>query len=87
MEFESKVVRLRGIVWTGENFPEIREFCNGLARMTRSNGNGEYLVIETREGSSRASIGDTIMQGTMGEFYPVKPDVMEAKYHPGVEVQ
>lgn len=77
--FVAKPVEVTGIVWTGKNFPEIREFCNGLARLSRINGE-HVLFIETIEGSSRARIGWTVIRGTQGEFYPVSPEVMEAKY-------
>jgi hypothetical protein len=73
--YVAKPVTVHGIEWTGKNLEEIKGFCNSLARM--SNG---YLVIETTEGSSRASVGDIIIRGTQGEFYPVKPNVMKSKY-------
>jgi hypothetical protein len=77
--FVAKVVEVTGIVWDGTNFEEIRQFCNGLAHTKRLNGD-TVLFIETTEGTSRARIGDTIIMGTQGEFYPVKPEVMAAKY-------
>lgn len=84
--YVAKPVIVTGILWTGHNFEEIREFCNGLAHVRRVNGE-TILTIETTEGSSRAQIGDTILMGTQGEFYPVKPGVMREKYtvvHPSV---
>jgi hypothetical protein len=77
--FIAKPVEVTGIVWTGGNYEEIRAFCNGLAHWEATT-TGRRLVIETREGTSPASIGDTIVCGVKGEFYPVKPDVMAAKY-------
>lgn len=41
---------------------------------------GRYLTITTLEGDMRASVGDYIIRGTKGEFYPCKPDIFEAKY-------
>lgn len=52
----------------------------------RSNGNcypeiaPEYLVIKTLEGNHRADIGDWIIRGVAGEFYPCKPDIFKASY-------
>ena len=40
----------------------------------------EHLVIETLEGNMRADIGDYIIQGIHGEFYPCKPDIFEKTY-------
>lgn len=75
VSFVARPVRVSGIQWTGENLEEIKRFCNGMAFVENN-----HLWIETREGTSRARVGDWIIQGTMGEFYPVKPDVMSVKY-------
>ena len=39
-----------------------------------------YLAIQTLEGVMRADLGDWIVRGVKGEFYPVKPDIFEATY-------
>lgn len=74
-EFIAKPVVVSAIRWTGDNLNEIKQFCNGLARYSSNK-----LVIETTEGSSVATVGDYIVRGTEGEFYPVKPRVMHNKY-------
>ena len=38
------------------------------------------MVIHTLEGEMRASIGDYVIRGVQGEFYPCKPDIFEATY-------
>lgn len=38
------------------------------------------LNIETREGVMRADVGDWVIQGVQGEFYPCKPDIFVATY-------
>jgi len=38
------------------------------------------VVIKTLEGDMKASIGDYIIQGVNGEFYPCKPDIFEKTY-------
>lgn len=40
------------------------------------------LVIKTLEGDHHATIGDWIIQGVKGEFYPCKPDIFEMTYQP-----
>ena len=40
------------------------------------------LSIETLEGTMRADVGDWIIKGVKGEFYPCKPDIFEATYEP-----
>lgn len=38
------------------------------------------ITIPTLEGSMKASVGDWIIMGVKGEFYPCKPDIFEATY-------
>lgn len=40
------------------------------------------LRIATLEGTHTASVGDWIIQGIKGEFYPCKPDIFEQTYEP-----
>ncbi len=40
------------------------------------------LVIQTLEGDHQAKIGDWIIKGVKGEFYPCKPDIFEMTYQP-----
>jgi len=43
--------------------------------------NGEPVVrIMTPEGEMVARLGDWIIKGIKGEFYPCKPDIFEATY-------
>ena len=39
-----------------------------------------YIKIETLEGTMKASVGDYIIKGVNGEFYPCKPDIFEKTY-------
>ena len=41
-----------------------------------------FLVIYTLEGIMRADLGDWIIRGVKGEFYPCKPDIFEETYDP-----
>lgn len=41
-----------------------------------------YMLIETLEGEMRAEVGDWIIRGVKGEFYPCKPDIFAATYEP-----
>lgn len=41
-----------------------------------------YMEIKTLEGISRADVGDYIIRGLKGEFYPCKPDIFEETYEP-----
>ena len=47
-------------------------------------GRGPYeppkLLLETLEGMHQATLGDYIIKGIAGEFYPCKPDIFDATY-------
>jgi len=38
-------------------------------------------IVETLEGNMKFGIGDWIIKGVKGEFYPCKPDIFEASYN------
>ncbi|QIG58716.1 MazG-like nucleotide pyrophosphohydrolase [Gordonia phage DatBoi] len=58
------------------NTEAVEEFVGGDLG-THSDGG---LVIATLEGAMRASIGDYIIKGVQGEFYPCKPDIFAETY-------
>jgi len=49
---------------------------------TNTNGELNHFsgTIETIEGIMRVYIGDWIIKGVAGEYYPCKPDIFEATY-------
>lgn len=54
---------------------ELAKFgCPGSLRV-----DGSYN-IETLEGVMKANLGDYIIKGIKGEFYPCKPDIFEQSY-------
>lgn len=79
--FRKKPVVIEARQLTHQSFDEVAEWCRGK-------GNGDplfislapYLFIETLEGPMRAQIGDWIIKGVQGEFYPCKSDIFEATY-------
>ena len=38
------------------------------------------LILKTLEGQMEASVGDYIIRGIKGEYYPCKPDIFHATY-------
>ena len=54
-------------------------------RVSYKNPENPVLKIETLEGVMDASIGDYIIKGVRGEFYPCKPDIFKATYEEAEE--
>lgn len=50
-----------------------------MAEAVVSNQKGK-LIIHTLEGDMTAELGDWIIKGVNGEFYPCKPDIFEKTY-------
>ena len=46
----------------------------------RTQDMGRKISIKTLEGEMIASMGDYIIKGVQGEFYPCKPDIFEKTY-------
>ena len=70
---------------TAENSDDIAQWCDGheAPANTPTSSPSRYdgdLTIPTLEGPMLASIGDFIIRGVQGEFYPIKADIFEATY-------
>ena len=85
-----KPVEIDFHIWDGKNHRAMFEFLGGWEHqpLQASGRNFEIdhgiveggLIIKTLEGEYRASIGDYIIKGVNGEFYPCKPDIFEMTY-------
>lgn len=75
MKYRKKPVVIDAVCWTGDK-RTIEEFVNNGCYYY---GRGE-LYISTLEGGHKANLGDYIIKGIAGEFYPCKPDIFEKTY-------
>lgn len=53
----------------------IAEWCDGSNEVSP-----HQIQIKTLEGVMTANLGDYVIQGVQGEFYPCKPDIFESTY-------
>lgn len=66
---------------TAERICEIHEFLGGEEmRVNYKDKDNPFIPIETLEGTMKANVGDYIIKGVNGEFYPCKPDIFEKTY-------
>ena len=72
--YVKKPVVIEAIIWNGTNAEEVKDFCPS------SFIDESQLYIETLEGNMSATIGDYIIKGLAGEFYPCKPDIFHKSY-------
>jgi hypothetical protein len=80
--YAKKPVVVQAVPFTAETAEVLREFCgDALGEVTETEAH-----IRTLEDGSKhqiehiATIGDYIIKGIKGEFYPCKPDIFEASY-------
>jgi hypothetical protein len=87
IQFRKKPVVIEAMRWSGHNLREIIDFT-GLHPSADKWTWEEYeavvaekgLKIFTMEGPLMAAVGDYIIKGVKGEFYPCKPDIFAATY-------
>ncbi len=76
--FRKKPVVIEAVQWRGNNQSEVADFYPMVSGAFGSTS----LFIETLEGNMRADVGDWIIRGVKGEYYPCKPDIFAATYEP-----
>ena len=93
MKYRKKPVVIEAIQWDGsrKSTKEVLEFMGQVVDTKLqiscdkfddyvSLANKEGLTIHTLEGDMTAQVGDYIIEGVNGEFYPCKPDIFEKTY-------
>lgn len=73
-KYRKKPVEIEAIQWTGTNIEEVCGFYSDAVVLENC------IIVKTLEGDMRANVGDYIIKGVKGEFYPCKPDIFEATY-------
>jgi len=57
--------------------------CSNPVRCAQNDGDTPHSIsIRTLEGEMRANVGDWIIRGVKGEFYPCKPDIFRQTHEP-----
>lgn len=89
-KYETKPCEIEALQWDGKNHRDMWEFLGGSKEEYIQTSNKNFyidhskvsggLIIKTLEGEHIASIGDYIIKGLKGEYYPCKPDIFEMKY-------
>lgn len=86
MLYRSKQVVIEAQQLSKDNVDELAQWCDGrvISEIDAQDENIRFvgINIQTLEGVMRASEGDWIIKGTVGEFYPCKPGVFQNKYEP-----
>lgn len=88
MKYRKKPIEVDAVQWTGKNSYEIKEFTLGnshISALSVYRPQGQLpedfqLFINTLEGTMTVNIGDYIIKGVEGEFYPVRENIFNKTY-------
>jgi enamine deaminase RidA (YjgF/YER057c/UK114 family) len=79
-KFRKKPVIVEAMQFTEDSKDRVLTWITCTAEPIVDSDGKPCLLIGTLEGDMKASIGDWIIKGVKGEFYPCKPCVFEASY-------
>lgn len=79
MLVRKKPVEVEAKHFTENKAKEISDWCNGLL-ISRGEKTEPFIQIMTLEGVMTARLGDYIIKGVHGEFYPCAPVIFEKTY-------
>jgi len=81
-KYMKRPVTIEAIQWTGDNIKEVYDFAGASITIPYKdrNVNESKIVLHTLEGPINASVGDFIIKGIKGEFYPCRADIFEMSY-------
>jgi hypothetical protein len=77
VKLQKKPVIVDGILYDGSNLDKVFVFMGWENSIYTED---HRLIIQTLEGDMHAAIGDWIIKGVNGEFYPCKPDIVAKTY-------
>ena len=81
MKYRKKPIVIEAIQFDGANGQDVSDFMGDHEGIDgRSFVMGENVFISTLEGMMTANVGDYIIKGVNGEFYPCKPDIFDKTY-------
>ena len=63
-----------------DNIAKVLEWINTSCRYAEYDTKRGAILIYTLEGVMHANVGDWIIKGIAGEFYPCKDDIFRATY-------
>ncbi len=75
--YRKRPVVIEAVQWTGDNLDELCKLEDFKLNYTYVN---DVLGVYSLEGVMWASVGDYIIKGIKGEFYPCKPDIFKETY-------
>lgn len=90
--YRKRPVVVEAMQLTADNFSDVLRWIRqngGATAGLNFNANGpiegRYIDIGTLEGTMRLCVGNFLVRGTVGEFWPVRADIFEQSYEAVVD--
>ena len=80
MKYRKKPVVIEARLFTEETKDQVFAWIDCTRIPTWDDQDRPAILIQTLEGDMKATIGDYVIKGVNGEFYPCKPDIFEKTY-------
>lgn len=78
--YRKRPVVIEAMLYDGTNAAAISAWASDADIIEGKGSRLGQLFVSTLEGTMTAGVGDWIIRGVAGEFYPCKPDIFEATY-------
>ena len=82
MKYRKKPVVIEALQFTEENKDQCFNFVQCTCTPDRDENGLPTLRIQTLEGEMTARLGDWIIKGVKGEFYPCQKEIFQETYEP-----
>lgn len=84
MKYRKKPVVIDAVQFKDDSdcLAEISQMGLDPVRVSYASSKRPVMKIQTLEGTMEAQIGDYIIRGVNGEFYPCEPDIFAKIYEP-----
>ncbi len=83
-KYRKKPVVIEAVQITEENIHTVAKWCGGEVKYANYEGTVPSCIdlstLESANGTQRADMGDYIIRGVDGEFYPCKPGIFQQTY-------
>lgn len=80
MKYRKKPVVVEARQITLSTLEDVAAWCKGSIKGIKLPRELQVIEIYTLEGEMRADIGDFVIKGVEGEFYPCKPGIFAKTY-------
>jgi hypothetical protein len=74
-KFKKRPVVIEAVRLSEDNLEQVEKWCKGSIKGIKLPRYQQVIDIQTLEGEMRATIGDWIIRGIKGEFYPCKNEI------------